>query len=78
METSDRGAPSPWSLVSLSSPGHGSPPADIVEPTKAQMRQMDRFGDPDEVARAALFLVFEATITTGAELPIDGGVSQLL
>ena len=56
-------------------------PADMVEPTKAQMRQnnpMGRFGDPDEVARAVLFLAFEATFTTGAELPVDGGVSQLL
>jgi NAD(P)-dependent dehydrogenase (short-subunit alcohol dehydrogenase family) len=30
-----------------------------------------------EVAKAAVFLAFEATFTTGAELPVDGDVSQL-
>ncbi|MCU0655860.1 MAG: SDR family oxidoreductase [Polyangiaceae bacterium] len=39
---------------------------------------MKRFGRPEEVARAALFLAFEATYTTGAELPVDGGLTQLL
>jgi NAD(P)-dependent dehydrogenase (short-subunit alcohol dehydrogenase family) len=34
-------------------------------------------GSADEIARAVVFLAFEATYTTGAELPVDGGVSQL-
>jgi NAD(P)-dependent dehydrogenase (short-subunit alcohol dehydrogenase family) len=38
---------------------------------------MKRFGLVDEVARAVAFLGFDATYTTGAELPIDGGYSQL-
>ncbi|MFP2923817.1 SDR family oxidoreductase [Pyxidicoccus sp. 3LG] len=38
---------------------------------------MKRIGSPEEVARAALFLAFEATFTTGAELPVDGGIAQL-
>lgn len=38
---------------------------------------MQRFGDPVEVAKAVRYLLFEATFTTGAELPVDGGVSQL-
>jgi NAD(P)-dependent dehydrogenase (short-subunit alcohol dehydrogenase family) len=38
---------------------------------------MQRMGDPNEVARAAAFLAFDATFTTGAELAVDGGVSQL-
>jgi NAD(P)-dependent dehydrogenase (short-subunit alcohol dehydrogenase family) len=38
---------------------------------------MRRFGTPEEVARAAAFLAFEATYTTGAELAVDGGVTQL-
>lgn len=38
---------------------------------------MGRMGEPVEVARAMLFLAFEATYTTGAELTVDGGVSQL-
>lgn len=45
-----------------------------------QLRQtvpFKRFGKPDEVARAVLFLGFDATFTTGAELPVDGGITQL-
>ena len=45
-----------------------------------QMREtnpMKRFGTPEEVAKAALFLAFDATFTTGLELPVDGGWSQL-
>jgi NAD(P)-dependent dehydrogenase (short-subunit alcohol dehydrogenase family) len=48
--------------------------------TAEQFRQavpMKRFGLPEEVARAALFLAFEATFTTGADLPVDGGIGQV-
>jgi NAD(P)-dependent dehydrogenase (short-subunit alcohol dehydrogenase family) len=48
--------------------------------TKAEMaarNPMQRFGRPDEVAAAVLFLAFDATFTTGSELAVDGGVSQL-
>lgn len=48
---------------------------------KAQMaanNPMGRFGTPDEIAAAVIFLAFEATFTTGAELAVDGGVSQLV
>lgn len=38
---------------------------------------MQRVGESDEVARAIIFLAFDATYTTGAELPVDGGASQL-
>lgn len=38
---------------------------------------MKRFGRPEEVAKAVMFLGFEATYTTGAELPVDGGGTQL-
>jgi NAD(P)-dependent dehydrogenase (short-subunit alcohol dehydrogenase family) len=38
---------------------------------------MKRFGLPEEVARAAAFLAFEATFTTGADLPVDGGIGQV-
>lgn len=38
---------------------------------------MRRFGTPEEIARAALFLAFDATYTTGAELVADGGATQL-
>ncbi|QKW51072.1 SDR family oxidoreductase [Streptomyces buecherae] len=38
---------------------------------------MGRFGTVEEVARAAAFLAFDATYTTGAELAVDGGATQL-
>ena len=53
---------------------------DAVEKTYAQMSDanpMKRVGRPDEIAKAVLFLAFDATYTTGAELPVDGGGSQL-
>ena len=41
------------------------------------MVPMRRWGTPEEIAKAVLFLAFDATFTTGAELPVDGGWSQL-
>lgn len=38
---------------------------------------MKRLGTPEEIARAVAFLGFEATFTTGTELAVDGGASQL-
>jgi len=38
---------------------------------------LKRLGTSEEVAKAALFLAFDATYTTGAELPVDGGLSQI-
>ncbi|MBZ4535737.1 SDR family oxidoreductase [Mycobacterium avium] len=55
-------------------------PPQNAEQTKHQMAQdnpMKRLGHPDEVAKAVAFLAFEATYTTGAELAVDGGASQL-
>ena len=57
----------------------GIPQADL-EGMAAQFREMvpmKRFGTAEEVAKVALFLGFDATFTTGAELPVDGGLSQL-
>jgi NAD(P)-dependent dehydrogenase (short-subunit alcohol dehydrogenase family) len=57
-----------------------SMPQDAAERTRAEMtarNPMSRFGEPDEVARAVAFLAFDATYTTGAEFPVDGGTSQL-
>jgi NAD(P)-dependent dehydrogenase (short-subunit alcohol dehydrogenase family) len=34
---------------------------------------MKRFGTSEEVAKAVLFLGFNATYTNGVELPVDGG-----
>lgn len=58
-----------------------SMPAGAAEALKARMianNPMGRFGSPEEIARAVAFLAFDATFTTGAELAVDGGVSQLL
>ena len=41
------------------------------------MVPMKRWGMSEEIAKAVLFLAFDATFTTGAELPVDGGWSQL-
>jgi len=43
----------------------------------AETNPMKRIGRPEEVAAAVCFLAFEATYTTGAELAIDGGSTQL-
>ncbi|MFI9818287.1 SDR family NAD(P)-dependent oxidoreductase [Saccharothrix variisporea] len=37
---------------------------------------MKRHGTVDEVARAVLFLAFDATFTTGTELTVDGGLGH--
>ena len=42
-----------------------------------ELTPMKRIGTVEEVASAALFLAFDATFTTGAEIPVDGGLSQL-
>ncbi|MFL4909204.1 SDR family oxidoreductase [Streptomyces sp. MMS24-I2-30] len=49
------------------------------EQTKALVAQipMLRLGIPSEVTKAALFLAFDATYTTGTELAVDGGGTQL-
>jgi NAD(P)-dependent dehydrogenase (short-subunit alcohol dehydrogenase family) len=39
---------------------------------------MRRHGTAEEVARAVVFLAFEATFTTGARLPVDGGLGERL
>ncbi|GAB2809351.1 SDR family oxidoreductase [Streptomyces daliensis] len=55
-------------------------PAEVVEEMFASFAAqipMGRTGNPEEVARAAVFLAFDATYTTGAELAVDGGGTQL-
>ncbi len=60
--------------------GKAFPDKDVAAQVTGQMRDMNpmkRFGTPEEIAKAVLFLAFDATFTTGAELPVDGGWSQL-
>ena len=57
-----------------------SVPQAVADQQKAEMiarNPMQRLGASIEVARAVLFLAFDATFTTGSELPVDGGVTQL-
>jgi NAD(P)-dependent dehydrogenase (short-subunit alcohol dehydrogenase family) len=58
--------------------------AGLSEEERAALRKlgdeitpMKRHGTVEEVARAALFLAFDATFTTGVELPVDGGLAQI-
>lgn len=55
-------------------------PADVVAQFLEEMKAgnpMQRLGEPEEVAKAILFLGFDATYTTGTELLVDGGASDL-
>lgn len=59
---------------------HKKLPAEVADDMVAGFAAripMQRIGTPEEVARAAVFLAFEATYTTGAELAVDGGGTQL-
>jgi NAD(P)-dependent dehydrogenase (short-subunit alcohol dehydrogenase family) len=47
------------------------------EQQMADNNPMKRFGRAEEVAKAVAYLAFDATYTTGAELPVDGGLTQL-
>ena len=55
----------------------GKDEAAQIREKMAGMVPMKRWGMSDEIAKAVLFLAFDATFTTGAELPVDGGWSQL-
>lgn len=55
-------------------------PADAAEEAKRQYSEgtpLGRLGRSEEVAEAVAFLAFGATFTTGAELVVDGGATQL-
>ena len=51
--------------------------ADQVYVQMAQSVPMKRLGQPEELAKAVAFLAIDATYTTGTEIPVDGGWSQL-
>lgn len=55
----------------------GKDEAAQIKEKMAGMIPMKRWGTSEEIAKAVLFLAFDATFTTGAELPFDGGWSQL-
>jgi NAD(P)-dependent dehydrogenase (short-subunit alcohol dehydrogenase family) len=49
----------------------------VLQKLGDQITPMRRHGTAEEVARAALFLAFDATFTTGIELAVDGGLQQI-
>ncbi len=51
--------------------------ADQVYIQMAESVPMKRLGEPEEIAKAVAYLAIDATFTTGAEIPVDGGWSQL-
>ena len=55
----------------------GKDEAAQIREKMAGMIPMKRWGTSEEIAKAVLFLAFDATYTTGAEFPVDGGWSQL-
>ncbi len=55
-------------------------PKEAEDQVYVQMTQsvpMKRMGQPEEIAKTVAFLAVDATYTTGAEIPVDGGWSQL-
>jgi len=55
-------------------------PAEAADRLKAHFiatNPMQRMGTMEEIAKAVAFLGFDATYTTGAELPVGGGVTQI-
>jgi NAD(P)-dependent dehydrogenase (short-subunit alcohol dehydrogenase family) len=56
----------------------GAPPEMLAafEKLGDQLTPMQRHGSAEEIAKAVLFLAFDATFTTGAELNVDGGLGQ--
>jgi NAD(P)-dependent dehydrogenase (short-subunit alcohol dehydrogenase family) len=70
-------SPGPVATPILDKLGMDAPSRESMETSLREQNPMKRFGEPAEVGRAALFLGFDATYTTGAELPVDGGLGQL-
>lgn len=81
-ELADRGvrvnavSPGPIATGTLETTMSAEAAAEFVAQRVAE-NPLQRLGTPREVAIAAAFLAFDATYTTGAELTVDGGVSQL-
>lgn len=61
----------------LSKVGMPEEAAEQVYLEMAQSVPMKRLGRPEEIAKAVAFMAIDATFSTGAELPVDGGWSQL-
>jgi NAD(P)-dependent dehydrogenase (short-subunit alcohol dehydrogenase family) len=63
-------------LAALIAPGPDS--AKNFEDHQRGQVPLARYGTPDEVANAVLFLASDlSTFTTGADIPVDGGINQI-
>lgn len=63
-------------LANMVMPGPGG--AAAFEDHYRNVIPLGRFGAPEEVANAVLFLASDlSTFTTGADIPVDGGVNQI-
>ena len=70
-------SPGPIETTVLQKLGMPKEAADQVYLQMKEIVPMKRIGQPEEVAKAVAFLAIDATYTTGIELPVDGGWSQL-
>ena len=70
-------SPGPIETTILQKVGMPKEAADQVYLQMKEVVPMKRIGQPEEVAKAVAFLAIDATYTTGAEIPVDGGWTQL-
>jgi NAD(P)-dependent dehydrogenase (short-subunit alcohol dehydrogenase family) len=69
--------PGPIDTPILRNSGMSKEQMDQFHKQIGEVNPMKRFGRPEEIAKAAVFLAFDATFTNGHELPVDGGMTQL-
>ncbi|MEU6986589.1 SDR family oxidoreductase [Streptomyces sp. NPDC046324] len=50
----------------------------VFEKIGDEITPMKRHGSVEEISRAVLFLAFDATFTTGTEITVDGGLTEVL
>jgi len=70
-------SPGPIDTKVLDRTGMSKEQIEQIHEQLVAMAPMKRFGRPEETAKAAIFLAFDATFTNGHELPVDGGMTQL-
>jgi NAD(P)-dependent dehydrogenase (short-subunit alcohol dehydrogenase family) len=70
-------SPGPIETTVLQKVGMPKEAADQVYLQMKEVVPMKRIGQPEEVAQAVAFLAIDATYTTGTEIPVDGGWTQL-